>query len=91
MATVKNRHAVMDSPTAPVFTDRSIFGQQTGLTQASTVVVTFPESMPSSYTVLVSPAGTSGGSWFISAKTTFGFTVNFATPSGTFDVLVVAA
>ena len=93
MAIVKQHVSVMDSPTAPVFTDRMIVGQQIGLAAAATVVVTFNEPLPTTYSVMVGSFNTTGiTSWFISAKTAFGFTVNLGgAPAGTFDVLVVAA
>jgi hypothetical protein len=104
MAIVKSRVSVLDSPTAPTFTDRVTIGQQLGVAnligggagQTVSTVVTFPEPLPATYSVHVG-VGQAALAW-VTARTTFGFTVNLAPllaattlPAGTFDVTVVSA
>jgi hypothetical protein len=103
MSLAKHRASVLDSPTAPQFTDKTLFGQQLGVANAigggpgATVstVVTFLEPMPANYQVLVG-VSQAALAW-VTARTTFGFTVNLAPllpsttlPAGTFDVAVTA-
>jgi len=104
MSTQKHDLQVLDSPTSPTFTDRVIVGQQLavvtaaggGAGQTVSTVITFLEPLPASYQVVVSPA--LAVVWWITARTTFGFTVNIAPllaattlAASTVDVLVVSA
>ena len=54
--------------------------------------MTFAEPLPPAYTAIVTPD--CYAAWWISAKTTYGFTVNLESPTaqsaGTFDVTVFA-
>jgi hypothetical protein len=103
MSTQVHDVQVLDSPTAQVFTDRMVVGQQLGVANligggaGATVatVVTFSEALPSSYAVIVG-VNQAALAW-VTTKTTFGFTVNLAPllaattlPAGTFDVTVIA-
>lgn len=103
MSIAKHRASVLDSPTASQFTDKMLFAQQLGVVTAvgsgagATVstVVTFPEALPANYQVVVEPK--QAAVWWITARTTFGFTVNTAPllaattlSAGTADVLVIA-
>jgi hypothetical protein len=102
MALDKHRTQVLDSPTVPVFTDRSIVGQQLSVANAAgaaaaavSTVVTFPEPLPPAYQVIVSP--TQDATWYVTTRTLYGFTVVLtprlaanALAAGTFDVLVVS-
>jgi hypothetical protein len=103
MAMAKERFAVLDGSTAPANPDRVIFGQQLGVANASgaagatvSTVVAFLEPLPPVYAVTVQP-GQAAVSW-VTARTTFGFTVNLAPlvstnaiSAGTFDATVIAA
>jgi len=104
MAINKRVTAVIDGSSTPDFTDRMVFGQQLavanliggGAGQTVSTVVTFAEALPPTFQVIVTNYQACIA--WISAKTTFGFTVNLAPllaattlPAGTFDVLVVAA
>lgn len=103
MAIVKQHVAVLDG-TVSVFSDRVSVGQLLGVANAvgsgagTTVstVVTFAEPLPPSYSVHVG-VSQAALAW-VTARTTFGFTVNLAPllaattlPAGTFDVLVASA
>ena len=98
----KYRFQCMDSASVPTFTDRSVAGQQLGVVtaigggagQTVSTVVTFTEPLPANYQVIVSPA--LAVVWWITARTTFGFTVNIAPllaattlAASTVDVLVI--
>lgn len=104
MAIIKQHVAVLDSPSAGPNSDRVFLGQQFsvanliagGAGQTVATVVTFPEVLPPNYAVIVDPK--QAAVWWITARTTFGFTVNLAPllaattlPAGTFDVTVIAA
>lgn len=104
MAIAKHRLSVLDSPTAAQFTDKVLMAQQLdiataaggGAGQTVATVVTFPEALPAGYQVVVSPK--LAVVWWITARTTFGFTVNIAPllaattlGASTVDVLVIAA
>lgn len=100
---VKQRVGVLDPSAQTDNLDRSTFGQKLSVANAAgggaglnvATVVTFTEPLPASYQVVV---GTSQDCVaYVTARTTFGFTVNL-TPrlaastlaSGTFDVTVLA-
>jgi len=104
MAVHKHTIAVMDSPMASIASDRVFIASQCqvpnviggGAGQNVATVVTFNEPLPPTYCVFVLPSQDAVA--FVSAKTTFGFTVNLspriATNTlavGTFDVCVLAA
>lgn len=104
MPFVKRNVSVMDSPTAPVFGDRMIVGQQLnvanviggGAGAAVTTTVTWPKELPSAYQVLIGVK--QDCTWYVTNRTVFGFDV-VLTPrlaantlaAGNFDVLVVSA
>lgn len=103
MAVAKHRTSVLDSSTVSAFQDKIIVGQQLGVAnvigggagQTVSTLVTFTEPLPANYAVLVQPG--QAAVWWISAKTTFGFTVNLAPllagttlPVGAFDVVVLS-
>lgn len=104
MAIVKHSVSVLDGSSAPAFTDRMIVAQQLAVANvvgsaagaSVSTVVTFTEPLPSAYTVMV--AANQDSCWYITAKTTYGFTVVLnprlaanTLAAGTFDVTVVAA
>jgi len=95
MAIIKHKVAVLDGSTAGEFTDRVVAAKQLGVANAAganpATVITFAEPLPAAYTVMVSPS--QGVPWYVSAKTTYGFTVNLVGASvsaGTFDVVVIS-
>ena len=95
MAIIKHKVAVLDGSTAGEFTDRVVAAMQRGVANAAGAnpapVITFAEPQPAAYTVMVSPS--QGVPWYVSAKTTYGFTVNLVGASvsaGTFDVVVIS-
>jgi hypothetical protein len=100
MAVVKHSTAVLDGSNG-TFTDRTIIGLQLAVANASggagvavTTVVTFPEPLPPTYTVVIQAYQDCTS--YVTTKTTFGFSV-VLTPrlaanslaSGTFDVMIV--
>lgn len=101
MAIDKRVLQTLDGSTA-VFTDRMIVGVQIGLTNASgsagaavTTAVTFAETLPATYTVLVQ--ANQDAVPYVSSKTTSGFNVVLnprlaanSVAAGTFDVIVLA-
>jgi hypothetical protein len=101
MAIVKHLISMLDGSSGD-FSDRVIAGLQLGVPNAAgsgegatvSTVVTFPEPLPPSFTVLVQCNQDAVA--YVTSKTTFGFTVNIAPrlatetiAAGSFDVTVL--